>query len=51
MRTLTEEELAELYYLVGRLIGFRTRIGEDVDQVVYYDQYRVTIETVDARKD
>ena len=45
-REMTTDEIAEFYYLVGRLIGLRTRLGHDIDQVVYYEQYRVRIDTV-----
>jgi hypothetical protein len=43
---MTDADIAELYYLVGRLVGLRTRLGEDIDQVVYYDSYRIRIDVV-----
>ena len=42
---------AELYYLVGGLIGLRTRLGEDIDQVVYYDRYRIRIDVLPDKAD
>jgi hypothetical protein len=45
MDDMPEKDLAELYYLVGRLIGLRTRLGHDIDRVIYYDSYRIKIES------
>lgn len=43
-KSLTPDELPELYYLVGRLVGFRAKVGYDIDELVYHDQYRVRID-------
>lgn len=48
---MTDQDIAELYYLVGRLIGLRTRLGHDIDQVVYYDNYRIRIDTAPHHAD
>ena len=47
---MDEATNAELHYLIGRLIGLRVRVGQDIDTAIYYEQYRIRIDVVERKE-